>query len=74
VPDTRIATTSSTTVSSEQNQDERVTPAGLREYQSVDYHFSLLYPEELSIAEYSEGGGATTVTFQNVQKVIFRYL
>jgi hypothetical protein len=40
----------------------------MREYQSATYHFSLFYPPELAVTEQSEGGGALTVTFQNVQK------
>lgn len=42
--------------------------SSMREYQSTAYHFSLLYPEELIVNERSEGGGATTITFQNIEK------
>ena len=46
----------------------RTLPAGMKEYRSSAYHFSLFYPRELSVTEYAEGSGATTVTFQNVEK------
>jgi hypothetical protein len=46
----------------------RDVPEGFLEYRSIDYKFSLLYPKGLSINERSEGGGATTITFQNVSK------
>ena len=47
---------------------ERAVPEGMREYKSAAYRFSLFYPQELSVSEYAEGGGATTVTFQNIEK------
>ena len=40
----------------------------MREYRSAAYHFSLFYPQELKVEERSEGGGASTITFQNVEK------
>lgn len=43
-------------------------PAGTKEYRSATYHFSLFYPHYLKVEERSEGGGATTITFQNVEK------
>lgn len=46
----------------------RMAPEGMREYRNVAYHFSLLYSEELSVAEHKEGGDAITVTFQTVKK------
>jgi hypothetical protein len=64
-----IVATSSDVTTTEQGQSGPVIPEGLREYQSTMYHFSLLYPQELSVAETAEGGGASTVTFQNVQEV-----
>ena len=42
-------------------------PAGWREYKSEQYGFSLLYPEDLSVKEYDEGGRASTITFENVE-------
>jgi hypothetical protein len=45
---------------------ERAAPAGEKEYRSDAYHFSLLYPENLSVHEYPESGGAITVTFEDV--------
>ena len=47
---------------------ERIAPAGMREYKSAAYHFSLFYPQELAVEERQEGGGAATITFQNVEK------
>ena len=44
----------------------REPPAGLSEYYSARYRFSLFYPEKLEVKEYDEGGGASTITFQNV--------
>ena len=49
-------------------ESERIVPAGMREYQSATYRFSLLYPENLSIKEYDEGRGAGTVTFQDASR------
>lgn len=46
----------------------RLPPAGTKEYRSAAYRFSLFYPSELSVKERAEGGGATTVTFQNIEK------
>ncbi|MDB5189262.1 MAG: hypothetical protein JWL82_219 [Parcubacteria group bacterium] len=43
----------------------REVPSGTREYRSVAYHVSLLYPEGLSVAERTENGGARTIVFQN---------
>jgi hypothetical protein len=40
----------------------------MREYQSTAYHFSLLYPNYLKVSTFDEGGGATTITFQNPEK------
>lgn len=48
------------------SQEPRSVPAGAREYRSATYHFSLFYPQELSVTEHAEGGGAMTITFQNV--------
>jgi hypothetical protein len=49
--------------------EARVAPAGSREYHNATYRFSLFYPQELSVSERAEGGGAMTVTFQNVDEV-----
>lgn len=46
----------------------RKPPEGMREYRSAAYRFSLFYPQELAVAERPEGGGAATVTFQNIEK------
>lgn len=46
----------------------RTIPEGTREYRSTAYRFSLFYPQELTVGERDEGGGASTITFQNVAK------
>ena len=43
----------------------RMPPAGYREYQDMQYRFSLFYPGNLSVSQYDEGGGAKTFVFQN---------
>lgn len=43
-------------------------PDGYAAYRNTTYGFSLAYPAELKIATFDEGGGASTVTFQNVGK------
>lgn len=52
----------------EQNYEVPIMPAGMREYQSAAYHFSLFYPKDIVVNERPEGGGAVTITFQNVEK------
>ena len=54
------------TIAAEPLGAHRVPPAGLSEYYSARYRFSLFYPEKLEVKEYDEGGGASTITFQNV--------
>lgn len=46
----------------------RTAPAGSKEYRSEAYHFSLFYPENLSVKEYKEAGGAQTITFSDNQE------
>jgi hypothetical protein len=58
---------SATSTKSDLVLGERVAPEGMHEYQSAAYHFSLFYPKELTVNEHSEGGGAATITFQNVE-------
>lgn len=48
---------------------ERSVPEGSREYRNDTYHVSLFYPQELSVAERAESGGAMTITFQNEKEV-----
>ena len=43
----------------------RIPPAGWHEYRSERYILSLFYPENIRVEEYDEGGGATTITFQD---------
>jgi hypothetical protein len=45
--------------------DDRTVPTGMREYRSTEYHFSLFYPQELTVNAYNNGGGVATITFQN---------
>ena len=76
-PDT-VAATAPTTVhlgvsppseaASAVSSPARTPPSGTKEYKSAAYHFSLFYPQELAVEERQEGGGATTITFQNVEK------
>ena len=42
----------------------REAPTGQKEYYSSHYGFSLLYPAEYLVHEYTEQGGAMTVTFE----------
>lgn len=41
-------------------------PAGFVEYRNEEYGFSLWYPQELTVQERAEGGGATTMVFERV--------
>ncbi|MBI3627358.1 MAG: hypothetical protein HY220_01225 [Candidatus Sungbacteria bacterium] len=43
----------------------RQAPAGYTEYYNTRYRFSLFYPDDLQANEHDEGGGASTITFQN---------
>lgn len=47
---------------------ERVVPEDMHEYRSTAYNFSLFYPKELTVDERDEGSGASTITFQSVEK------
>ncbi len=42
----------------------RRAPVGYKEYQSATYHFSLLYPESMTVRTYKEKGAAMTVVFE----------
>lgn len=44
----------------------RTPPAGYTEYRNEHYRFALFYPNDLSVKVYDEGGGASTVVFQDV--------
>lgn len=46
----------------------RQLPSGAKEYQDARYGFSLLYPSDLAVSTFDEGGGASTITFQNVER------
>ena len=41
---------------------------GMVAYTSAKYHFSLQYPQELTVKEYNESGGAMSATFQDAQQ------
>src|SRR3989338_675247 len=43
---------------------ERIPPAGMLEYKSLIFRFSLFYPNDLKFKEY-QGGSDTTVVFEN---------
>ena len=45
----------------------REAPPGMRVYRSEHYRFELFYPQGLVLNEYEEGGGAMTITFQNIE-------
>jgi hypothetical protein len=47
----------------------RKVAAGQREYRSAQYHFSVLYPQELTVKEYQENGGAMTIAFENDKNI-----
>lgn len=51
----------------DRNSNIRAVPESFREYRSERYAFSLLYLEDLSVKEYDEGGGASTITFENAE-------
>ena len=39
-----------------------------KKYHNTRYGFSLLYPSDLAARIFDEGDGATTITFQNIEK------
>lgn len=43
----------------------RTPPAGYTEYRNEQYRFALFYPSGLTVKTYDEGGGASTIVFQN---------
>lgn len=45
----------------------RQAPAGFKEYRNSTYRVSLFYPGDLALKEYDEGGGAATITFQDIK-------
>lgn len=48
---------------------ESPPPAGYVEYRNATYGFSFYHSPQALIHEYDEGGGAVTVTLENLQKV-----
>lgn len=57
--------TSLATATSTSGQEIQV---GYREYQNARYHFSLLYPGYLSVKEFSEAEGGSTITFEDISE------
>lgn len=68
-PSEGAVATSTTSSQTSRVTNARAAPEGSREYRSTAYHFSLLYPKELKVTEHAEGGGAMTVTFQDINTV-----
>ncbi len=48
---------------------QTVVPAGWREYRSDKYKFGVSYPKEIKASEYDEGGGASTIIYEDVKNV-----
>ena len=46
----------------------RTSSVRVKEYKNTRYGFSLLHPNDLKVSTFDEGGGASTITFQNVEK------
>jgi hypothetical protein len=44
--------------------EDRTPPKGLKEYQSKKYRFSLFFPAELSITQFSTPGSGQNITFE----------
>ena len=42
-------------------------PTGWTEYRGDKYRFGVAYPETMKVAEYDEGGGASTITFEDTE-------
>lgn len=53
-----------TTIGQDDVSNDRAVPAGMREYKSTEYNFSLFYPQELTVSPYNDNGAAT-ITFQD---------
>ncbi len=47
--------------------DARIPPEGFEEYRSQSYRFSLLHLPSIAIKEFDEGGGAGTITFEDLE-------
>ncbi len=56
-----------TSSSAEISKPSRTVPAGEKEYDNAQYHFSLFYPSGLAVTSDDEGAGASTIIFQNAQ-------
>jgi hypothetical protein len=57
-----------TTAKSEPNVIREV-PSGMREYKNINYHFSILYSAGLTVEERNHDGGATTIVFEDRERV-----
>ena len=67
--DAFVATTTPISLTASPNSavTTRTAPPGTKEFRNDVYHFSFFYPDSLSVHTYDEGGGAITITFQNVE-------
>ena len=45
----------------------RTPPEGQQEYYNEQYRFALFYPSNLTVRSFDEGGGAMSLSFQNVE-------
>src|SRR5262245_60037152 len=43
----------------------RIPPSGLSRYRNEELRFSLFYPSDFHVDEFTEAGGARTIIFQN---------
>ena len=50
------------------SDSSRELPIGSRSYHSEQYKFSLFYPEGMLVNEFDEGGGASTITFEDAEE------
>ena len=46
----------------------RMFPSDTKKYHNARYGFSFLYPRDLAVRTFDEGGGAATITVQNIEK------
>ncbi len=44
----------------------RAVPEGFLLYHNPAYHFSFFYPKDLMVHSFGEGGGASTITFEDI--------
>lgn len=68
IPAPGFAAASSTPANAGPLKPSRIPPAGYAEYRNEQYRFAFFYPTNLSIKAYDEGGGASTLAFQDVAR------